>query len=353
MERLLAASGRATRLPVVHTLMREDAHRVDALLDIGGEDVLGDGARELRSRASTRPCGRARAAASSSAGTAPRAQVDGVREGGGRAGVEHVVRLRQRRAAPGAGPGGGRPRPTRGTWRSGSSRSSARGHRGGLVVLQGNHHRGRGRHARPGGRARLRRRRTTTPTPRRCWCPTRRCTRSGWLDDLEQRLGKPVLTANQVSVWEGLRLVGDSGPRPGLGALFAAPEDDGAHMSELGELEPVARQSTAELIADQMRSAIMYGVFAPGTQLGEAELAARFGVSRGPLREAMQRLVQEGLLRGERHRGLFVHRPRRRRTSATSTSPGSADRAGGVPADHARQPGRGRGAAGGGARQRW
>ena len=77
-------------------------------------------------------------------------------------------------------------------------------------------------------------------------------------------------------------------------------------MSELGELEPVARQSTAELIADQLRSAIMYGVFAPGTQLGEAELAARFAVSRGPLREAMQRLVQEGLLRGERHRGLFV-----------------------------------------------
>jgi DNA-binding GntR family transcriptional regulator len=77
-------------------------------------------------------------------------------------------------------------------------------------------------------------------------------------------------------------------------------------VSELGELEPVARQSTAELIADQLRSAIMYGVFAPGTQLGEAELAARFEVSRGPLREAMQRLVQEGLLRGERHRGLFV-----------------------------------------------
>lgn len=77
-------------------------------------------------------------------------------------------------------------------------------------------------------------------------------------------------------------------------------------MSELGELEPVARQSTAELIADQLRSAIMYGVFAPGTQLGESELAARFAVSRGPLREAMQRLVQEGLLRSERHRGLFV-----------------------------------------------
>jgi maleate cis-trans isomerase len=41
-----------------------------------------------------------------------------------------------------------------------------------------------------------------------------------WLDDLEQRLGKPVLTANQVSIWQGLRLAGDRVPRRGLGALF-------------------------------------------------------------------------------------------------------------------------------------
>lgn len=45
---------------------------------------------------------------------------------------------------------------------------------------------------------------------------------------------------------------------------------------------------------------------APGTQLGEVELAAQLGVSRGPLREAMQRLVAEGLLHSERHRGIFV-----------------------------------------------
>lgn len=66
------------------------------------------------------------------------------------------------------------------------------------------------------------------------------------------------------------------------------------------------RRSTAEIIADQLRSAIMYGSLAPGDQLGETDLAGRLGVSRGPLREAMQRLVQEGLLRSERHRGLFV-----------------------------------------------
>ena len=75
---------------------------------------------------------------------------------------------------------------------------------------------------------------------------------------------------------------------------------------DLSELEPVERRSTAAIVADRLRTAIMRGTFPPGTQLGEVELAARLGVSRGPLREAMQRLVAEGLLRSERHRGLFV-----------------------------------------------
>lgn len=39
--------GGGVELPVVHTLMREDAHRVDALLDVGGPDVLAEGAEEL------------------------------------------------------------------------------------------------------------------------------------------------------------------------------------------------------------------------------------------------------------------------------------------------------------------
>lgn len=77
-------------------------------------------------------------------------------------------------------------------------------------------------------------------------------------------------------------------------------------QNQAGELEPVQRKSTAAIVADQLRSAIMYGSLAPGSQLGEADLAAQLGVSRGPLREAMQRLVQEGLLQSEPHRGLFV-----------------------------------------------
>lgn len=42
-----------------------------------------------------------------------------------------------------------------------------------------------------------------------------------WLDELEAHVGKPVLTANQVTIWEGLRIAGASTELPGLGALFA------------------------------------------------------------------------------------------------------------------------------------
>ncbi|ANN21606.1 maleate cis-trans isomerase [Amycolatopsis orientalis] len=42
----------------------------------------------------------------------------------------------------------------------------------------------------------------------------------GEINTLETRLGKPVLTANQVTVWEGLRLTGKSPLVRTLGALF-------------------------------------------------------------------------------------------------------------------------------------
>ncbi|TCO52024.1 maleate cis-trans isomerase [Kribbella antiqua] len=41
------------------------------------------------------------------------------------------------------------------------------------------------------------------------------------VDDLEAAVGKPVLTANQVTVWKGLQLVGPVPSLPGLGKLFA------------------------------------------------------------------------------------------------------------------------------------
>ncbi|MER6413398.1 maleate cis-trans isomerase family protein [Streptomyces humidus] len=43
---------------------------------------------------------------------------------------------------------------------------------------------------------------------------------AAWLPALEKELGKPVLTANQVTVWEALRLTDRRVHAPGLGALF-------------------------------------------------------------------------------------------------------------------------------------
>jgi maleate cis-trans isomerase len=42
----------------------------------------------------------------------------------------------------------------------------------------------------------------------------------GVVNTIEDRLGKPVLTANQVTIWEGLRLVGELPQSDELGALF-------------------------------------------------------------------------------------------------------------------------------------
>lgn len=41
-----------------------------------------------------------------------------------------------------------------------------------------------------------------------------------WLEELEDRVRKPVLTANQVTVWTGLRLAGWNAQYQGLGLLF-------------------------------------------------------------------------------------------------------------------------------------
>lgn len=42
------------------------------------------------------------------------------------------------------------------------------------------------------------------------------------VDELEAAAGKPVLTANQVTVWKGLQLIGPVPSLPGLGRLFSA-----------------------------------------------------------------------------------------------------------------------------------
>ncbi len=61
-----------------------------------------------------------------------------------------------------------------------------------------------------------------------------------------------------------------------------------------------------EEIINQIRDAIIFNEFEPGTPLGENGLADRFGVSRTPIREALQRLESEHLVTVFPGKGAFV-----------------------------------------------
>lgn len=55
-----------------------------------------------------------------------------------------------------------------------------------------------------------------------------------------------------------------------------------------------------------LREMILDGSIPPGDRLNEVTLSSALGISRGPLREAIQRLAGEGLLTIISHRGAFV-----------------------------------------------
>lgn len=67
------------------------------------------------------------------------------------------------------------------------------------------------------------------------------------------------------------------------------------------------RKSTfRQHIAERLRTAILAGELAPGASLVETTLAAQFNVSRGPLREALRELIEEGLLVAVPYTGTHV-----------------------------------------------
>ena len=72
---------------------------------------------------------------------------------------------------------------------------------------------------------------------------------------------------------------------------------------------PIPRRITASAaIADTLRDEIVSLHLAPGDPLSERELTARFGVSRTPLREALIRLAEEGLVDIRPQSGTSVSR---------------------------------------------
>ncbi|MBP1849354.1 GntR family transcriptional regulator [Rhizobium halophytocola] len=65
-------------------------------------------------------------------------------------------------------------------------------------------------------------------------------------------------------------------------------------------------RSLTEKVYDQLRHEILRCTLKPGTELSEAELAARFKVSKTPVREALAALRLDGLIRTFPRRGYQV-----------------------------------------------
>ena len=71
-------------------------------------------------------------------------------------------------------------------------------------------------------------------------------------------------------------------------------------------LGPVKRKSLVDDAYDQIRSSVVRGNLKPGTRLIETSLATEMAVSRGTVRSALRRLVAEGLVAEEPHKGCVV-----------------------------------------------
>ncbi|MQA84593.1 MAG: maleate cis-trans isomerase [Streptosporangiales bacterium] len=216
MERILAGS---VALRVVHTAVPEDAHRLDALLDLGRADLLAEGAEQLRTLNVDAAMWACTSGSFVFGWDGAREQVedlgkllDAPASSTSFAFVEAARRLDVRRVGVAAT----YPRDVAGYFveflRRGGldvvhlsvgdivTADEVGGHGRDAVfdlVAEGDH-----------------------PDAEAVLVPDTALRTVAWLDELENRAGKPVLTANQVSVWWGLRLAGDDTPRPGAGALF-------------------------------------------------------------------------------------------------------------------------------------
>jgi DNA-binding GntR family transcriptional regulator len=81
--------------------------------------------------------------------------------------------------------------------------------------------------------------------------------------------------------------------------------------NEAGDRDPgggrrLDNRTLWEQVRERLREDVLSGELAPGTVLGEASLARSFGVSRGPIREALGRLASEGLVTITPRRGAVV-----------------------------------------------
>lgn len=91
--------------------------------------------------------------------------------------------------------------------------------------------------------------------------------------------------------------------REGAGGREASPGARTLSLASLG-----GQPKIKDVIYQELRERIVFGGFSPGDRLVESELAARFGVSKTPVREALLTLEAEGLVLLRPHRGAEVSR---------------------------------------------
>lgn len=75
---------------------------------------------------------------------------------------------------------------------------------------------------------------------------------------------------------------------------------------EVSVLQPLADKSLADGAYERIREAILQMALRPGEPLVEAKLAATLGISKTPIRQALRRLEQSGLVVVVPNRGYFV-----------------------------------------------
>ncbi len=69
---------------------------------------------------------------------------------------------------------------------------------------------------------------------------------------------------------------------------------------------PLGERALYEQVAERLRAGILGHTMAPGSWIDEQALAAAYGISRTPLREALKVLASEGLVTMKLRRGAYV-----------------------------------------------
>lgn len=71
-------------------------------------------------------------------------------------------------------------------------------------------------------------------------------------------------------------------------------------------LRGIKKTTYSEQVVDYIKQSLLNGELMPGDQIKEVEFSQKLGISRAPIREAMQQLVREGLVQSQPQKGKYI-----------------------------------------------